>query len=173
MAEDSITTFINKVSFFSGFNDAEKQKLVNRAECFEKFSKDDLVFQQGTPGDTLYLIIHGKISLFRLGTVNAKEGSVSLKSEIEKFVTDLNPGTIFGEISMLTDAKRNCTARVSSPVAIVMKISKKLIDSLNHPTQIKVHQQLLLALATHLDKMNSQYVDLRYRYDQDIEAIKV
>jgi CRP-like cAMP-binding protein len=173
MTEDSIATFINKVSFFSGFNEAEKQKLVNRTECFEKFSKDDLIFQQGTPGETLYLVVHGKVSLYRLGTVNVKEGSVSLKSEIEKYVADLGAGTIFGEISMLTDAKRNCTARVASPVAIVMKISKKLIDSLNHPTQIKVHQQLLLALATHLDEMNSQYIDLQCRYDQDIAAIKV
>ena len=172
MSEDSITAFINKVSFFSGFSDVEKQKLINRAECFEKFSKDELIFQQGSAGDTLYLVVHGKISLFRLGAVNIKEGSVSLKSEAEKHFADLIPGAIFGEISMLTEAKRNSTARVISAQAIVMKISKKLIDGLNHPTQIKVHQQLLLALAKHLDEMNKQYIDLQYRYDKDVEGAK-
>jgi len=81
----------------------------------------------------------------------------------------LNPGTIFGEISMLTESKRNATARVASSQAVVMKITKKLIESLNHPTQIKFHQQLLLALATHLDDMNAKFVDLQYKYDQDLK----
>jgi len=170
MAEDSITAFINKVPFFLGFSEVERQKLVNRAECFEKYDKGELIFQQGAHGDTLFLIIHGRIGLYRLGTINAKEGSVSLKNEAEKFITDLNPGAIFGEVSMLTDAKRNSSARVVSAQAIVMKISKKLIDGLNHPTQIKVHQQLLLALATHLDEMNSKYIDLQYKYEQGISS---
>jgi len=82
----------------------------------------------------------------------------------------LNPGAIFGEVSMLTESKRNVTARVDSAQAVVMKITKKLIDSLNHPTQIKFHRQLLLSLATHLDDMNSQFVDLQYKYDQDIKS---
>ena len=71
---------------------------------------------------------------------------------------------------MLTECRRNATARVSSAEAVVMKITKKLIDSLNHPTQIKFHQQLLLSLANHLDEMNSKFVDLQYKYDQDLKA---
>jgi len=71
---------------------------------------------------------------------------------------------------MLTESKRNVTARVESQQAVLMKITKKLIDSLNHPTQIKFHRQLLLALATHLDNMNSQFIDLRYKYDQDMKT---
>ena len=94
---------------------------------------------------------------------------MSLKEEVEKHVIDLNPGTIFGEISMLTESKRNATARVSSAQAVVMKITKKLIESLNHPTQIKFHQQLLLSLATHLDDMNSKFIDLQYKYDHDMK----
>ena len=129
-----------------------------------------MIFKQGDPGETLYLTLQGKISLFRLCTVDAGEGRVSLKEEVEKRVTDLHPGTIFGEISMLTESKRNATARVASAQAVVMKITKKLIDSLNHPTQIKFHRQLLLALATHLDTMNSQFVDLQYKYDEDTKS---
>jgi CRP-like cAMP-binding protein len=102
-----------------------------------------------------------------LGTIKVDEGRVSLKEEVEKKITILNPGSIFGEISMLTESRRNVTAQVDSAQVVVMKITKKLIDSLNHPTQIKFHRQLLLSLATHLDSMNSQFVDLQYKYDQD------
>ena len=167
MVEDSITKFINTVSFFKDFTDAEKEKLISRADCFEKYSKEDVIFKQGDPGDTLFLMLQGKVALFRLGTIKVDEGRVSLKEEVDKKITILNPGAIFGEISMLTESKRNVTARVDSAQVVVMKITKKLIDSLNHPTQIKFHRQLLLSLATHLDNMNSQFVDLQYKYDQD------
>ena len=167
--EDSITKFINTIPFFSVFKDVEKQKLISRADCFEKYNQEDVIFKQGDSGEILYLVLQGKVGLFRLGTIDAGEGRVSLKEEVEKHVTDLNPGAIFGEISMLTECKRNATARVASAQAVVMKITKKLIDSLNHPTQIKFHQQLLLALATHLDEMNSKFIDLQYKYDQDMK----
>jgi CRP/FNR family transcriptional regulator, cyclic AMP receptor protein len=173
MAEDGIISFINSISFFSAFKENEKEKLINRADCFVKFSKDELIFKQGDAGDTLYLVIHGKVGLFRLGTIKATGGRISLKDEVEKHVTDLSPGAIFGEVSMLTESKRNSTARVFSEQVVVMKITKKLIDSLNHPTQIKFHQQLLLSLATHLDEMNSQYIDLKYQYDEDQKSKEV
>ncbi|SVE57068.1 uncharacterized protein METZ01_LOCUS509922, partial [marine metagenome] len=169
MVENSITKFINSIPFFKEFTDAEKEKLINRANCFEKYSKEDLVFKQGDPGDTLFLVLQGKIALFRLGTIKV-EGRVSLKEEVDKKITTLTTGAIFGEISMLTESKRNVTARVESEQVVVMKITKKLIDSLNHPTQIKFHRQLLLSLATHLDDMNSQFVDLQYKYDEDIKS---
>jgi len=170
MVEDSITKFVNTVPFFKDFSDVEKEKLISRADCFEKYNKEDVIFKQGDPGSTLFLVLQGKVALFRLGTIKVDEGRVSLKEEADKKITNLNPGSIFGEISMLTESKRNVTARVESAQAVVMRISKKLIDSLDHSTQIKFHRQLLLALANHLDTMNSKFVDLQYKYDEDIKS---
>ena len=170
MVEDTITKFVNTISFFKPFSDTEKEKLISRADCFEKYGQEDLLFKQGDIGDTLFLVLQGEIILSRLGTIKVGEGRVSLKEEFDKKITTLNSGTIFGEISMLTDSKRNVSARVESEQVVVMKISKKLIDSLGHHTQIKFHRQLLLALATHLDDMNAQFVDLQYKYDQDTRS---
>ena len=170
MVEDSITQFVNSVPFFKDFTDVEKEKLISREDCFEKYNKGDVVFKQGDPGNTLYLVLQGKIALFRLGTIKVDEGRVSLKEEFNKKITTLDPGSIFGEISMLTESRRNVSARVESEQVVVMKITKKLIDGLGHHTQIKFHRQLLLALATHLDNMNSQFVDLQYKYDEDIKS---
>ena len=170
MVEDTISKFVNTVLFFKEFSDVEKEKLISRVDCFEKYNKGDVVFKQGDSGSTLFLVLQGKVALFRLGTIKVDEGRVSLKEEFDKKITTLNAGVIFGEISMLTESKRNVTARVESAQAVVMKITKNLIDSLNHPTQIKFHRQLLLALATHLDDMNAQFVDLQYKYDQDIKS---
>ena len=170
MVEDSITKFVNTVPFFKGFSDAEKEKLIVRADCFEKYNNDDVIFKQGEIGDTLFLVLQGKVNLFRLGTIKVEEGRVSLKEELDKKITTLEPGSIFGEISMLTESRRNVSARVESEQVVVMKVTKKLIDSLGHHTQIKFHRELLLSLATHLDAMNSQFVDLQYKYDEDIKS---
>jgi len=170
MVADSITKFVSAVPFFKGFSDVEKEKLISREDCFEKYNKEDVIFKQGDPGNNLFLVLQGNIALFRLGTIKVDEGRVSLKEEADKKITTLNSGSIFGEISMLTESTRNVSARVESQQAVLMKITKKLIDALNHPTQIKFHRQLLLALATHLDRMNSQFVDLQYKYDQDMKT---
>ena len=129
-----------------------------------------MVFKQGDEGNTLFLVLQGKIDLSRLGTIKVDEGRVSMKNEVDKKITTLNSGAIFGEISMLSESKRNTTARVSSAQAVLMKITKKLCDKLYQPTQIRFHRQLLLALATHLDNMNSKFVELQYKYDEDIKS---
>ena len=170
MTEDSITKFVNSVTFFKGFSDAEKEKLIVRADCFEKYRQENVIFKQGDIGDTLFLVLQGKVVLTRLGTIKVEEGRVSLKEEFDKKITTLEPGSIFGEISMLTESRRNVSARVESEQAVVMKVTKKLIDSLGHHTQIKFHRELLLSLANHLDAMNSQFVDLQYKYDEDIKS---
>ena len=170
MVEDSISNFVNNVPFFKVFSDVEKEKLISRDDCFEKYNKGDVVFKQGDPGNTLFLVLQGNIALFRLGNIKVDEGRVSLKEEVDKKIITLGPGAVFGEISMLTDSKRNVTARVESQQVVLMNITKKLIDGLNHPTQIKFHRQLLLALATHPDNMNSKFIDLQYKYDQDLKT---
>ena len=170
MVGDSILKFINSVPFFKAFSDVEKIKFTKIKDCFQQYNKKDVIFKQGEPGSVLFLVLQGEVVLSRLGTIKVDEGRVSLKEEADKKITTLNSGIIFGEISMLTESKRNVTARVESQQAVLMKITKKLIDSLNHPTQIKFHRQLLLALATHLDNMNSQFIDLQYKYDQDVKT---
>jgi CRP-like cAMP-binding protein len=84
---------------------------------------------------------------------------------VEKRIKDISSGAVFGEISMLTSSNRSVTARVISSQTVLMKINKKIMEGLNPSAQIKFHKQLLLSLASHLDQMNSQYVDLEFKYD--------
>ena len=69
MTEDSITKFVNTIPFFKEFSEVEKEKLISREDCFEKYKKGDVVFKQGDPGNTLFLVLQGNITLFRLGTI--------------------------------------------------------------------------------------------------------
>ena len=94
--DDPISKFIDSVPFFKDFTEHEKNKMVNRTKCFVKFTKDDVVFSQGDPGDSLYLVLHGTVGLFRLGTINiVAEDKISLKKEVEKLVKENTTGSIF------------------------------------------------------------------------------
>ena len=170
MSGSGVEKFINSVSFFDAFNEVEKHKFLSGQTSFLKFKENDIVFKQGEQGDSLFLVLQGQIGLYRLGEIKSVEGKVSLKKEVEKHITNLKSGVIFGEVSMLTNCKRNVTARIFSKEVVLMKISKKLIDSLNHLTQIKFHRQLLLSLAIHLDNMNSQFIDLKYEHDEYVKS---
>lgn len=170
MSGSGIEKFINSVSFFDAFNEVEKHKFLSDQTCFVKFKENDIVFKQGEQGDSLFLVLQGQVGLYRLGDIKSVEGRVSLKKEEEKHITNLKSGVIFGEVSMLTNCKRNVTARIFSKEVVLMKISKKLIDNLNHLTQIKFHRQLLLSIAIHLDNMNSQFIDLKYEHDEYVKS---
>jgi CRP-like cAMP-binding protein len=164
--EDSIDKFIGSLSFFKEFNEHEKKKLRSISN-FVKFVQGDLVFAQGDTGDSLFVVLHGKVGLSRIGAVNhVEDGKVSLQKEQERLIKEISAGSVFGEISMLTTCNRSVTARISSDSSVLMKINKKIMEGLNPAAQIKFHKQLLLSLASHLDKMNSQYVDLEYKYDK-------
>ena len=165
--DDSISKFVNAIPFFKEFNEHEKNKMISRSNCFVKFSKDEEVFKQGDQGDSLYVVLHGIIGLYRFGSINSVDDDtkISLQKDVEKRVKDIKTGGVFGEIAMLTSKNRSVTARVTSPQAVLMKISKTLMESLNPAAQIKFHKQLLLSLAGHLDKMNSLFVDMEFKYE--------
>ena len=163
--DDSIDKFINTLVFFKSFNEHERKKL-RSITSFVKFGINEMVFSQGDAGDSLYVVLHGKVGLFRLGTVNhVADDKISLQKEVEKCVKEISSGSVFGEISMLTENNRSVSARIVSTQAVLMKINKKIMEGLNPAAQIKFHKQLLLSLANHLDKANSMFVDLEFKYD--------
>ena len=163
--DDSIDKFIDSLAFFRPFNEHERKKL-RSITSFVKFSKDEIVFSQGDSGDSLYVVLHGTVGLFRLGTINhVDDDKISLQQEVEKCVKEISSGSVFGEISMLTENNRSVSARIVSAQAVLMKINKKIMEGLNPAAQIKFHKQLLLSLANHLDKMNNLFVDLEFKYD--------
>jgi len=69
----------------------------------ENFAAGDVVFNQGDPGDKLYLILRGQVEVRRDGSVLA----------------ELLPGQFFGEVAILNDAPRNATVAASTELELV------------------------------------------------------
>jgi CRP-like cAMP-binding protein len=69
----------------------------------ERRPAGDVIFHQGDPGDTMYVVVEGDV------TVEAGDRRVLLAG----------PGTVFGEMALIDAEPRSATARAQTDVAIV------------------------------------------------------
>ena len=144
---------INQVSFFDGFSHIEKGKLLEKIKMFKKYEKKGLtIFSEGAKGDSMYVVLEGVICITRLTFKHDKEKRVTLAK--------LKKGSVFGEISLLTNQNRTTGAITDSSLVIVMVIDKKTLESFDLGIQKLFHTQMISTLIRRLDGMNEKYRDV-------------
>ena len=149
----SLLCSINQVSFFDGFSHIEKGKLLEKVEMFKKYEKKGLtIFSEGAKGDSMYVVLEGVIGITRLTFKHDKEKRVTLAK--------LKKGSVFGEISLLSNQNRTTGAITDSSLVIVMVIDKKTLESFDLGIQKLFHTQMILTLIRRLDGMNEKYRDV-------------
>ena len=144
---------INQVSFFDGFSHIEKGKLLEKIKMFKKYEKKGLtIFSEGAKGESMYVVLEGVIGITRLTFKRAKKKRVTLAK--------LKKGSVFGEISLLTNQNRTTGAITDSSLVIVMVIDKKTLESFDLGIQKLFHTQMISTLIRRLDGMNEKYRDV-------------
>ena len=144
---------INQVSFFDGFSHIEKGKLLEKIKMFKKYEKKGLtIFSEGAKGESMYVVLEGVIGITRLTFKHDKEKRVTLAK--------LKKGSVFGEISLLSNQNRTTGAITDSSLVIVMVIDKKTLESFDLGIQKLFHTQMILTLIRRLDGMNEKYRDV-------------
>ena len=144
---------INQVSFFDGFSHIEKGKLLEKIKMFKKYEKKGLtIFSEGAKGESMYVVLEGVICITRLTFKRAKQKRVTLAK--------LKKGSVFGEISLLTNQNRTTGAITDSSLVIVMVIDKKTLESFDLGIQKLFHTQMISTLIRRLDGMNEKYRDV-------------
>ena len=141
---------INQVSFFDGFSHIEKGKLLEKIKMFKKYEKKGLtIFSEGAKGESMYVVLEGVIGITRLTFKHDKEKRVTLAK--------LKKGSVFGEISLLSNQNRTTGAITDSSLVIVMVIDKKTLESFDLGIQKLFHTQMISTLIRRLDGMNEKY----------------
>lgn len=85
------------ISLFQSLTAPERAELESRLRPL-RFAPGELIFRQGDPGDSLYVVKHGRVRMFVKG-----EGGVSSE------VGTLGPGDFFGELCLFTGEPRSTT----------------------------------------------------------------
>ncbi len=107
----------------------------------KKFNKNDFICVENETGCTAYLLLQGSVDVV-LGSFTTST----------KTVTQLNPGTIFGEMSLLENKPRNASIIAQNDNTLVLEIEKNnFLSILTHDKEIAWN--LLCTLLDRMEKL--------------------
>ncbi|OEX95813.1 CRP-like cAMP-activated global transcriptional regulator GlxR [Corynebacterium sp. Marseille-P4321] len=143
---EGVQDTLARAGIFQGVDSDAVSALIGEMETV-KFPKGSTIFDEGEPGDRLYIIIDGKVKLAR----HAPDGR-------ENLLSVMGPSDMFGELSIFDPGPRTSSAICVTDVTAATMDSTMLrtwID--NHP---EISQQLLRVLARRLRRTNASLADL-------------
>jgi CRP/FNR family cyclic AMP-dependent transcriptional regulator len=117
----------------------------------ENYKRDALLFKQGDPSKSLYLIVEGEIDIEKETDGNTVT------------IATLVPGVVVGEMSLLTDEDRSASARVSTDEATVLAISWEDLQKMmreNQSSAYKLIYALSRLLAHRLKRINLKVAEM-------------
>jgi len=110
-------------------------------------TKGEIIFQEGEPGDRMYVILEGKVKLGQ----SSNDGRESL-------LAILGPGEMFGELSLFDPGQRTSTATALTDAVILALSNEQLRPWLAGRPEVAA--ALLQALARRLRRTNEAMADL-------------
>ena len=106
-----------KVPFFDGLT-GEALGMIAHVTTEESYAYGTRIFQYGDPGDKLYIILEGKVRIFR------EVGGMG-----EEALAVLGAGEVFGEMSLLDESTRSAGALAHERCRLLV-ITKDAFDDL-------------------------------------------
>lgn len=94
----SIMPILKQIPFFATLNETDHQAIVKHIE-YQLYPLNYVIFKEGDPGDKMYIIRKGHIS------VSKKKTGLE---EVEN-IANMGPGDFFGEMALISNEARNAT----------------------------------------------------------------
>ncbi|MFQ5450627.1 MAG: Crp/Fnr family transcriptional regulator [Nitrospinaceae bacterium] len=143
--EKALELFAN-IPFFDEFNLEEKRFLAS-LDCNLITCKDgETIIGEGELDLSLFILLQGSVRVTR----EKSPGAVLSK---------LQPGAVFGEISLIRKKPRT-TSALAEGNTVVLKMDGEMIERLNPLLLNKIKNQLIELLVKRLDEMNDQLQSL-------------
>lgn len=135
-----------RAGIFQGVSPDAVAALVRQLEPVT-FRRTEVVFSEGEPGDTLFIITAGKVKIGRK-SVDGRESLITL----------MGPSDMFGELAIFDPGPRTSTVTALTEVKAVM-MSRSVLRSwiADRP---EIAEQLLRVLARRLRRTNDNLSDL-------------
>ena len=149
---------IDKVSFFDEFSESEKCEIIKNNSRVKKFEKKDLtIFSEGDEGNSVVIILAGQVDIIKLSTPNAEEGRLSLRDAKNVTLATLGVGSVFGEVSLLSNQRRTTGVVTATPLVIALQIDKEDLQAFNPSIRNKFQTQFTSILIKRLEEMNEKF----------------
>jgi CRP-like cAMP-binding protein len=161
LANNSIEQFIDSLPFFKDFSNAEREKVLHTSGIFEKYNAGKVIIAEGDTTSAVFVVLKGTVTIQKQIKVDVTENHRSPQKQVNFTIKELNPGSIFGEISLISQRPRNTSAIASSNQVVVMKITNNIIEKFNFSIQRKLQNQLINILVERLEDMNEKFIKLK------------
>lgn len=146
MDKKIVLDFINSIPFFQDFTPEEKAGIATIQGVFLKFQPREYIIREGEVDAAVFLILKGSVH-------------ISKQDLPDITISRLRAGSLFGEISLISDRPRSTNVSSETEV-IAMKITREMIDGLTPPLQKKFQDRMIRILAQRLDEMNEKYIQV-------------
>ena len=143
---EGVQEILSRAGIFQGVDATAVNNLIKDMETV-RFPRGTTIFDEGEPGDRLYIITAGKVKLAR----HASDGR-------ENLLTIMGPSDMFGELSIFDPGPRTSSAVCVTEGRAATRDSAMLNRWVSeHP---EIAQQLLRVLARRLRRTNANLADL-------------
>lgn len=144
MSSRAVTMFLRRTALLSTGDHQAVRKFLEQMTVIHA-EKGQSIVRQGEVGDAFFIVHMGHCEV-----VNEEDGSV---------INRLIPGDFFGELALLTGARRKATV-IAAGAAQLFRLSKNDFDAMivQHP-----------ALRTAIESIASNYVSESSKYDDDYD----
>ena len=143
---EAVQEILSRAGIFQGVDPVAVTNLIQDLETV-RYPRGTTIFEEGEPGDRLYIITVGKVKLAR----HAPDGR-------ENLLTVMGPSDMFGELSIFDPGPRTSSAVCVTEVQAATMNSGMLHRWIReHP---EISEQLLRVLARRLRRTNASLSDL-------------
>ena len=111
------------------------------------YDTDDVIFEDGEPGDSLYLVVEGEIRISKMGRGGKQET-----------LTYIQPGNFFGEMSLIDGQPRSAQAAAAEPCTLG-RIDAPAFERILSRAPNTLHRNLLRFVVERLRGINSHFID--------------
>lgn len=105
--QEKTARLLRRVPLFASLSDRQVEELTRMARR-QLFDREEVVFYQGDPGDTFYVILSGQVKV----SVTSAEGQ-------EAILVMLDEGESFGEFALLDEQPRSATIEATLPTEVL------------------------------------------------------
>jgi CRP-like cAMP-binding protein len=144
----SMVAALTAMPFFAGLDAAALDRVASGTRM-RRFRRGEVIFHVGDPGDALFLIASGSVKI----TLPSETGE-------EAILATLQPGEVFGELSLLDGAPRSATA-VALEASETMVLQRERFRQLL-ATEPTIRDAVLANMATEVRRLTTHVEDLHF-----------
>jgi len=108
----------------------------------KNFDKGEIIFKEGEPGDSAFLVASGRVQITRV-----QNGTASVIGEIKS-------GQLFGEMALINDKPRTATAIAAEPTVCYLVPQVVFQNELNGSSALM--RAMVLNLISHIRSLMNQ-----------------